>query len=210
VQPHRFDILEGVGCAPVTYPTLPAYFLFYMWPQLLLGTISLVFSSMFIVSLISVFDSKFSPAMILCSFYRLRRPQFVQPDLYTSALSPNRYFRLILFATIDILCNIPIGVYIIYASFHGIQLNPWISWEDTHFNFGRVVLYPALLWRQNQNAVTAIEFNRWSPIACALGFFAIFGFSEEATNNYRRAFNGFVGKLMGFFMPEKKKLCIPP
>jgi len=43
VQGHRFDILEDIGCYPVVYNTLPAYFIYYMWP-VLLGAVSFVFS----------------------------------------------------------------------------------------------------------------------------------------------------------------------
>lgn len=47
VQPHRFDILEDIGCYPAVYNTLPAYFLYFMWPALL-GAISLVYSCEFV------------------------------------------------------------------------------------------------------------------------------------------------------------------
>ena len=43
VQGHRFDILEDVGCYPVVYNTLPAYFIYFMWP-VVLGVISFCFS----------------------------------------------------------------------------------------------------------------------------------------------------------------------
>ncbi|THU83841.1 STE3-like pheromone receptor [Dendrothele bispora CBS 962.96] len=188
VQPHRFNIFEGVGCVPVTYNTLPAYFLFYMWP-ILLGLISLTYSS-----------------MTLRSFY-MRRLQFNQLTRANSALNPSRYFRLMLLAIIDILCTIPLGVYTIYTSLHGLPLAPWISWDDTHFDFGRIVQYPTLIWRNTPGLSSAIEVNRWLPVACAFAFFIIFGFAEEARKSYRRAFL-FVGKPFGY--APKKKLTIPP
>lgn len=43
VQGHRFDILENIGCYPVIYNTIPAYFLVFMWP-VLLGCVSFVYS----------------------------------------------------------------------------------------------------------------------------------------------------------------------
>ena len=43
VQPHRYDILEDIGCQSATYNTLPAYFLVFMWP-ILLGLISFIYS----------------------------------------------------------------------------------------------------------------------------------------------------------------------
>jgi Pheromone A receptor len=53
VQGHRFNILEDIGCYPVIYNTLPAYFLVFMWPPLL-GCVSFIYSGkcLFIVILI--------------------------------------------------------------------------------------------------------------------------------------------------------------
>ncbi|TEB19603.1 putative pheromone receptor, partial [Coprinellus micaceus] len=45
VQGHRFDILGQVGCYPVVYNSIPAYFLCFMWP-LVLGVISFVYSAL--------------------------------------------------------------------------------------------------------------------------------------------------------------------
>lgn len=35
VQGHRFDVFEQVGCFPVIYNTVPAFFLVHMWPTVL-------------------------------------------------------------------------------------------------------------------------------------------------------------------------------
>lgn len=43
VQPHRFDILEDIGCYPVVYNTLLAYPLVFMWP-IVLGLVSFCYS----------------------------------------------------------------------------------------------------------------------------------------------------------------------
>ncbi|KAJ3876744.1 pheromone receptor [Lentinula edodes] len=169
VQPHRFDIIEEYGCSVATYNTLPAYFLFYMWP-ILIGLISFGYSS-----------------LTLRTFY-VRRIQFNQVLSSNKAINPSRYLRLMLLALIDIMCTIPLGVYVIYISLKGVGLAPWISWADTHFDFNRVVLLPAVIWRGNPTEFAAIQINRWLPVICAFIFFALFGFAEEAMKNYRRAF----------------------
>lgn len=43
VQGHRFDVLGQIGCYPVVYNSIPAYFLYFMWP-LVFGVISFVYS----------------------------------------------------------------------------------------------------------------------------------------------------------------------
>ncbi|KAF5366670.1 hypothetical protein D9757_012753 [Collybiopsis confluens] len=178
VQPHRFDIFEEYGCAIVTYNTLPAYFLYYMWP-ILIGMISFVYSS-----------------LILRTFY-IRRIQFNQLLSNNGAINPSRYLRLMLLALMDIMCTIPLGTYIVYINVHGYSLRPWISWEDTHFDYGQVDLIPSVIWRSSHASTVALQINRWTPIVCAFIFFALFGFAEEARKNYRRAF-WFVVKPFGF------------
>nr|AGC14678.1 pheromone receptor [Lentinula edodes]AGC14703.1 pheromone receptor [Lentinula edodes] len=170
VQGHRFDIIEEYGCSPTTYNTLPAYFLYYMWP-VLIGLVSFVYSS----------------GLTLRTFY-IRRLQFTQIVSANSTISPSRYLRLMLLALIDIMCTIPVGIYIIFIGLDGVPLAPWISWNDTHFDFNRVVLIPSAVWRSNTSNYTAVQINRWLPIVCAFIFFALFGFAEEAMKNYRRAF----------------------
>ncbi|KAJ3829417.1 pheromone receptor [Lentinula raphanica] len=183
VQPHRFTIFEEYGCSPATYNTLPAYFLYYMWP-ILIGLVSFVYSS-----------------LTLRSFY-VRRLQFSQILSSNNAINPSRYLRLIILALVDIMGTIPMGIYIIYIDLKGVMLAPWISWDDTHFDFGRVVLVPAVIWRSSPTDVSAIQIVRWLPVICAFIFFALFGFAEEARKNYSRAF-WFFAKRLGYY-PSKR------
>ncbi|KAH7869322.1 pheromone receptor [Lentinula edodes] len=176
VQPHRFDIFEEYGCSSVTFDTLAAYFLYYLWP-VAIGLASLVYSS-----------------LILRTFY-MRRIQFNQILSSNGMINPSRYFRLMLLALIDIMCTVPIGTFTIYVSLKGVTLNPWISWDDTHFDFGRVVLIPAVIWRSDFRTYTSLQITRWVPIICAFLFFALFGFAQEATKSYKRAFWFITGKL---------------
>ncbi|KAG7085979.1 hypothetical protein E1B28_003503 [Marasmius oreades] len=177
VHPHRFDIFEDVGCTPTTYNTLPAYFLYSMWP-LVLATLSLVYS-----------------CLNLRSFYN-RRVQFSHLVATTSGMNTGRYLRLMLLSCVDIMFTLPLSAYLLYASSHGV-VRPWISWEDTHYNFGRVGLFPALLWRNEFNILVSIELTRWVSPFCALSFFALFGFAAESKKNYRLAF-WWVAKKFGF------------
>nr|AIX99561.1 pheromone receptor [Agrocybe salicacicola] len=179
VQGHRFDILEDIGCYPVVYNTLPAYFLYLMWP-VVLGAISFVFS---------VFV-----ALTLRSFW-IRRLQFNQLITSNPSMSVSRYLRLVLLAIIDMMCTVPLGVYTIWIGNQGVGLAQWISWEDTHFNFSRVALVPALIWRSDRSFTTSVELTRWLPVLCAFLFFALFGFASEAQRCYKIAF----WRVMGVF-----------
>ncbi|KAF5382370.1 hypothetical protein D9757_009781 [Collybiopsis confluens] len=178
VQPHRFNIIEEYGCSSVTFNTIAAYFLYYSWP-VAIGLVSLVYSS-----------------LILRTFY-VRRLQFNQVIASSGMINPSRYLRLMMLALIDIMCTVPLGVYTIFLSLDGVRLNPWISWEDTHFNFKRVVLVPSVIWRSNPETLTSLQLTRWLPVICSFIFFALFGFAGEARKNYKRAF-WFVARRFGF------------
>ncbi|THU76386.1 STE3-like pheromone receptor [Dendrothele bispora CBS 962.96] len=177
VQSHRFDILEDVGCYPATYNTLPAYFLSVSWP-IALGCASFVYS-----------------ALNLRNFYR-QRLQFAQFSSL-SAMNTSRYLRLMILSMVDMMFTVPLGIFIIYSGTKGVPLQPWISWEDTHFDFGQVHFFPALLWRFKPSYRIAVELTRWSSVFCAFLFFALFGFASEAKKHYRMFF-WFVVKPFGF------------
>nr|CAA71963.1 pheromone receptor [Coprinopsis cinerea] len=169
VQGHRFDILEDVGCYPVVYNTLLAYFLYIAWP-VILGIFSFVFS-----------------CLTLRSFW-IRRAQFSQLVTSNSSMSMSRYLRLMILALVDIVCTVPLSAYPIYLGTHGVPLHPWVSWEETHYGFSRVDRIPALFWRSSTTYVVGVELTRWLPVLCAFLFFALFGFASEAQKQYKRAY----------------------
>ncbi|PBK68296.1 STE3-like pheromone receptor [Armillaria solidipes] len=178
VHAHRFDILEDIGCYPVTYNTLPSYFLFYMWP-ILIGIVSFIYSG-----------------LTLRAFF-VRRVQFQSLISTASALSVNRYLRLMILSLADMFCTIPLAIYTMYIGAKGVPLAPWISWEDTHYDFGRVGRIPALIWRTDRSYDITVELHRWIFVFCAFIFFALFGFASEAKKHYRMAFWA-VAKRFGF------------
>jgi pheromone a factor receptor len=184
IQGHRFDILEDIGCYPVVYNTLPSYFLYFMWSPIF-GCISFCFSgwSSPFPFTFSFPDSK-PTAMTLRSFW-VRRAQFNQLITSNSSMSISRYLRLVFLALIDMMCTLPLGIYSIYIGNKGVTLAPWISWEDTHFNFSHVGLVPSLIWRLNPSYRVSMELSQWLPIACAFLFFGLFGFAAEAKKHYK-------------------------
>jgi len=124
--------------------------------------------------------------MTLRSFW-IRRIQFTQLMSSNSSMTMSRYLRLMLLATIDMMCTVPLGVYTIYLGNQGVQLAPWISWEDTHYDFSHVGRVPNALWRSDSSFRTSVEMTRWLPVLCALLFFALFGFAQEARKVYKKA-----------------------
>lgn len=90
--------------------------------------------------------------------------------------------------SVELMCTIPISVFQIYLNATASPLLPWRSWADTHYNFSRVVLFPAVIWSQNHAFHIAAEITRWAPVCCAMVFFLFFGLAKECRNNYHKLF----------------------
>ncbi|EJF59107.1 fungal pheromone STE3G-protein-coupled receptor, partial [Dichomitus squalens LYAD-421 SS1] len=165
VSGHRFDIYEGIGCYVYTYNTALAYPFSFLWPL--------------VISLVSACYC----VRTLINFIR-RRAQFNAYLTSNSSLTPNRYFRLMAIASFEVVCTIPISAYGLYLNLSSGPLNPWISWDDTHFNYSKVDQFPAVIWRTDRNTVISFELSRWLAPFCAFVFFAFFGFAQEARIHY--------------------------
>ena len=100
----------------------------------------------------------------------------------------NRYVRLMLLCVCDMSLTVPLAIYVLYISTHGIPLAPWISWAETHYNWTRVDVVPSLLWRSSKESEICVELTRWLAVFCAFTFFALFGFATEAKKNYKKVF----------------------
>ncbi|TFK95986.1 fungal pheromone STE3G-protein-coupled receptor [Pterulicium gracile] len=165
---HRFDILEGAGCIPAVYNTHLTYFIFSMWPAVI-GFISAIY-------------------FLTLLAFRRRQMEFNQYLRNSTSLTISRYFRLMALVTTETLFTVPLTLFTIILSVKQAPPNPWISWEETHYDFWRVEQYPAILWRSNFFVVVGTELSRWVVPLCAFIFFAFFGFAEEARKNYNEAF----------------------
>jgi hypothetical protein len=120
------------------------------------------------------------------TFYK-RECQFRQLMSSTIGLSHGRYIRLMAISAVEILGTIPLGTfYIVHSSKLGVT--PWRGWAYTHKHYSEVIQVPAIVWKNNHNSVLALEMYRWSLVLCAFLFFALFGFANEARQNYRRLY----------------------
>lgn len=103
-------------------------------------------------------------------------------------MTVNRYFRLMALATTELFCTTPFAAYSVYLNLSTEPLNPYRGWADTHFNFSKVLQFPAVQWRLNHLLVISLELSRWLAVICAIVFFLFFGFAEEARRHYRLFF----------------------
>ncbi|PIL26117.1 hypothetical protein GSI_11871 [Ganoderma sinense ZZ0214-1] len=166
-QGHRFNILEGVGCVEAYPNTFLSILLTTSWP-IPIGLTTAVYA---FLSLRGALDRTRD----------LKQLQVVEPDLSTSC-----YYRLMALAAANILFTIPLSIYMIVTNLsEGLYL--YRGFADLHSGFGRVESTAAIVWRQNATVVSLMNFRIWTPIACAIFFFVMFGFTAEARMQYRRA-----------------------
>lgn len=158
-----------------------------MWP-IVIGIISAIYCGTSVSpSLSNQIVSNSVTGLTLWSFLQ-RQAQFSElMSSNSSSLTMSRYFRLMALAGVELLCTTPLSVFLMTINLAAQPLDPWVSWQDTHYNFSRVRLFPAVLWNMNRWLVVGIQVNRWSGPLCAFIFFAFFGFAIEARRNYCNA-----------------------
>ncbi len=129
-------------------------------------------------------------------FY-IHRLRFSQVISSNSSLTISRYLRLIALCCTVMALVTPLSAFSVYINTAGLQVQPWVSWANTHYNFSYVELFPAVFWQSKIESHVAIEMGRWVyPCSCIM-FFMLFGFAEEARKFYASAFWR-VAKVFGF------------
>ncbi|KAF4590489.1 hypothetical protein EYR38_009790 [Pleurotus pulmonarius] len=163
VQGHRFDIFEGFGCQATVFISLPAVLLIW-FPQLLFSVLTLIYA-----------------ALALHHFIRRRITFAAHLQNSNSALTPNRYLRLIAMSITEMLYGSALTSLNLYNNtLNG--LRPYKSWEDVHFGFGRIDTYAKILYPQKFYKLMLLFW--WTMPITAVIFFVFFGFGEEAKKEY--------------------------
>ncbi len=98
--------------------------------------------------------------------FRKRQSEFKEILSSNSSLNPNRFFRLMALAALEVLCCIPLAITSIVLNATRGEVRPWISWEDTHWGFSRVDQIPSLIWRSDPTANVSLEMSRWLVVVC--------------------------------------------
>ncbi|TDL19574.1 STE3-domain-containing protein [Rickenella mellea] len=182
VQGNRYDIFEELGCYIPIYNVWPAYPIFYMWP-LATSSVSLCYS----VLTLRAFASR-----------RTELNEFVN----SGTLNFKRHVRLMCLASTEIAFTIPLSAWSLQDSIR--TINPYISWEHTHFGFSITRTFPDIIWRSDESLRLLIETSRWGIILCAIVFIAFFTFTGESCRTYSPMF-GAVLKCLGWSHLNKLK-----
>ncbi|KAF9029936.1 STE3-domain-containing protein [Hymenopellis radicata] len=184
-QGQRYVIYENLGCYPAISNNWVALLLFSSWP-VILGFISAVYS---VLNLI---------------LFRKRQKTFERMLSPHHGLTAGRYTRLMFIAIADIVFMVPLTLYVFCMN--AAHLIPWISWEETHFGFNVIYVYPAAVWQNGSGFMLEVE-RYFSPFS-AFVFFVTIGLTREARANYRRAVES-VLSVFGFSLgPVNKRASL--
>lgn len=98
-----------------------------------------------------------------------------------SAMTPSRYFRLLLFALSDIFFHTAATSTILFFDIRN-GILPYVSWEFVHFDFSRIGLFPTILIPST--LYQELLFAWWVPPAGSFLYFILFSFGQEAISDY--------------------------
>ena len=87
----------------------------------------------------------------------------------------------------EILGTIPLGTYVIVSDAKS-GITPWKGWASMHRHYAEVNQVAGSTWKNDPETANFIETFRWSLVACAFLFFALFGFAVEAREQYYRLY----------------------
>jgi Pheromone A receptor len=120
----------------------------------------------------------------------LKRRAMVEEFLNSNAsgLNADRYFRLMCFASAELVIAFPLGLYQLLLNIYNNPMFPWISWDNTHSNFNRFDQFPALFFYVNNTLLFEFGLSLWCIPFLSYIFFLFFGIGREQLNQYKRWF----------------------
>ncbi|KAF6749938.1 pheromone receptor Rcb2 B43 [Ephemerocybe angulata] len=166
VQGHRYDIIEGYGCRPTTYYSIPAIFIVWL-PPLLMAAGCFIFSG------------------LALRHFVIRRLTFAAHLKNSNAgLTTSRYLRLIAMAVVQMIGVVGVTSYTLWFTSIAVPLRPWTTWSDVHSDFGRVDQFLALFYPP---PVARAYYGMWMmvPVSTFL-FIAFFAFGKDAMDEYKK------------------------
>ena len=127
---------------------------------------------------------------ILSTLAFLKRRTVVEEFLnsHSSGINTNRYLRLMCFSAVELTIAFPLSLYNLLNDAINRTVFPWISWEDTHFDFDRFDQLPAVFFEEAPSLKLEIAIQIWSIPLLAYIFFLFFGLGSEQTSRYKRWF----------------------
>jgi hypothetical protein len=102
-------------------------------------------------------------------------------NLGSTNVSKDSYMRLLYLAIFSVVVHAPLSTWVIIVYATQYEVAPWISWENTHSNYGRIEYINRFMFSTLPHQVIYSSIQWWSLPLCGLSFFIFFGFGEAAT-----------------------------
>jgi pheromone a factor receptor len=90
-------------------------------------------------------------------------------------------------ASVEMLLVFPMSVVVLVYN-ASLPLNPWLSWDDTHYNFGHISYYSNFILRTQKYGFTLLVLTKWCMPLSGLLFFIFFGMASETRKQYKQAY----------------------
>lgn len=166
VQGHRYDIIEGYGCRPATYYSIPALFIVWI-PPMIISCVAVVYSG-----------------LALRHFVKRRLAFAAHLNASNSSLNTTRYLRLMAMAALQMLCSLSFSAYTLWFTAMSVPIRPWTTWADVHSDFLRVDQFPDAFVPE---VVKRAFYVLWwlIPISTVL-FVGFFSFGNDAVMEYKK------------------------
>ena len=117
--------------------------------------------------------------MAICAFYKRRRNHMQ----LISGHKGGQYLRLMAISTTEMFGTIPLGTFYMVLNAK-LGVSPWTGWASMHNHYSQVDQVAGFIWKNEPLEALGLEMFRWSLVACAFLFFALFGFTFEAREQY--------------------------
>jgi hypothetical protein len=134
----------------------------------------------------------------------VRRKEFDAVLASGSNVNKDKYVRLLCLAAVSVVLHLPLSLWVITLNATAYEVYPWISWDDTHTDFGRIAYINRLIMQISPSAAVQVSVAIWAVWISAVGYFVFFGFGEEAVRHYRE-YIGVLLRPFGIKYPANKK-----
>lgn len=179
-------MIEDFGPTASTYNVTLAYPLYLMWEPLLC-VISAIFSALTI------------------RLFLARRKEFdAVLDSGSNNINKDRYLRLLSLAAISICIHLPLALWLVFLNTIVYEVQPWISWEDTHSNWMRIMYVTRFAMQTAPQQAVYMSLTIWPLPLSAFTYFLFFGFGEEASKQYQTIIGAML-RPFGITYPKEKK-----
>ncbi|KAG8827203.1 a-factor receptor [Serendipita sp. 399] len=168
IQGHRYDIVEDVGPVPTTTLSPVSFAIYFLWDPIL--------------CLITI-------ALSLHTYWMVLQRRGELSKLFISGKKNNesRFYRLLAMTLVQTLIHFPIGLFTVLFNATQLKMSPWISWDDTHFDYMRILYFPRTTVESTPNAVMKLSISFWTVPLCGFLYFLFFGTGKDARRQYRMA-----------------------